>query len=160
MNTGGVASRKSSFFSTIPTALRWIFVVSKIGEREVILRILTHLFPTHHLLVGSIVKYLMGMTIFTVKSCYLHSRLLFSCPRSPRWPFLHLLNPHFVLFAMHISNSSTIVLHCRQLQLHTIVNLSVLESSYYQQYTHPLLPSIQVPSLSSLLGFAPGLSSL
>ena len=51
-------SRKSSFYSSISTALRWIFVVSKIGEREVILRILAHLFPTHHFLVGSIVGFL------------------------------------------------------------------------------------------------------
>ena len=60
MNTGGVASQKSSFFSTISTALRWIFVVSKIGEWEEILHILTHCFPTHRLLVGSMVKYLVA----------------------------------------------------------------------------------------------------
>ena len=55
MNTGGVASqdvRRSSFFSTLSTALRQIFAVSKIGHREVILYIPTHRFPAHHFLVG------------------------------------------------------------------------------------------------------------
>ena len=42
MNTGSVVSQivpKSSFFSMFSTALRWIFVVSKIGEQEMTPRI-------------------------------------------------------------------------------------------------------------------------
>ena len=49
---------KSLFFSTFSPALQWLFVVLQFWERGVILHIVTHLFPIHHFLVRSIVKYL------------------------------------------------------------------------------------------------------
>ena len=54
--------RKTSIFHTFSTALRWIFVALQIGDREVILRVVTHLYPIHHSLVGSMVKYLTSET--------------------------------------------------------------------------------------------------
>ena len=52
--------RETSIFCTFSTALRWIFVALQIGDQEVILRVVPHLFPIHHLLVGFMVKYLIG----------------------------------------------------------------------------------------------------
>ena len=55
--------RKSAFFSTFFTAFRWKFIVSQIGEREVILRIIIYLFPIHHFVVWSMLKYLIAREV-------------------------------------------------------------------------------------------------
>ena len=54
--SGYFSSAESQFHGQLRI---WIFSY-RISEREVILRILTHLFPIHHFLVGSIVKYLIS----------------------------------------------------------------------------------------------------
>ena len=52
--------RKSAFFSTFFTAFQWKFIVSQIEEQEVILRIIMYLFPVHHFVVRSMLKYLIA----------------------------------------------------------------------------------------------------
>ena len=56
--------RKSAFYSTFFTAFRWKFIVSQIGENEVILRIILYLFPIHHFVVRSMLKYLIAREVW------------------------------------------------------------------------------------------------
>ena len=50
-NAGYRKRLKRGHFCTFFAALRWIFIVSQIGEWEVILRIILYLFHIHHFLV-------------------------------------------------------------------------------------------------------------
>ena len=50
-NAGYRKRPKKGHFCTFFAALRWIFIVSQIGEWEVILRIILYLFHIHHFLV-------------------------------------------------------------------------------------------------------------
>src|SRR6266699_1489974 len=50
-NAGYRKRLKKAHFYTFFAALRWIFIASQIGEREVILRIIFYLFHIHHFLV-------------------------------------------------------------------------------------------------------------
>ena len=52
--------RKKRRFRLFSGALRWILTVSQIGEREVNLHIIPHLFRINHFAVRSISKYLIG----------------------------------------------------------------------------------------------------
>ena len=63
----GEHSQKLRIFSTYLTTLRWIFVVLKIEEREVNLRVFLQLFCIHYFVVLSITKYLIGPEVLPRK---------------------------------------------------------------------------------------------
>ena len=51
---------KIGVFSMFFTAFRWKFIVLQIRDGEVIIRIIMHLFPIHHFVVRSMLKYLIA----------------------------------------------------------------------------------------------------